>query len=231
MSENVKYAIKDLPIDERPREKLYKYGCHTLSNSELIAIIIRTGSKKKSALDLAQGILALDKIGLAFLNDCSLQELMTIEGIGKCKAAQILASVELGKRTVSCSSTYKYKICSPNDVSNLLMENMRHLKKEHFRVLLLDTKNQIISMENISIGDLNSSIVHPREVFKMAIKKSSASMILVHNHPSGDPKPSKEDVSITNRLIECGKILGINVLDHVIIGNGRYISFKEKGLL
>ncbi|WDV44692.1 DNA repair protein RadC [Clostridiaceae bacterium M8S5] len=231
MNGYVKYAIKDLPVSERPREKLYKYGCNNLSNSELIAIIIRTGSKKKSALDLAQSILALDEVGLAFLNDCSLQELTSIEGVGECKAAQILASIELGKRVISYQNEYKHKVCAPIDIARILMEDMRHLKKEHFKVVLLDTKNQIISMEKISIGDLSSSIVHPREVFKMAIKKSSASIILVHNHPSGDPRPSKEDISITERLIECGKILGINVLDHVIIGNKKYISFKEKGLL
>lgn len=227
----MKYAIKELPVSERPREKLYKYGCEHLANAELIAIIIRTGSKTKSAIDLARNVLALDDLGLAYLNDCTLQELTEINGMGKCKSAQLLAAIELGKRVMSYNKEDMIKIRSPRDIVNVIMYQMMHLKKEYFKAILLDTKNQVISIENISIGDLSSSIVHPREVFKVAIKKSSASIILAHNHPSGDPNPSREDINITKRLSDAGRILGINVIDHVIIGNEKYISFKEEGIL
>lgn len=231
MGENFNYTIKDLPIDERPREKMYKYGARALSNSELLAIIIRTGSRKSTALELSQRLLALDKMGLAYLSECSLQELTSIEGIGKCKASQILAAIELGRRISNSNGKNTVRITSPLDVSNLLMEEMRYLKKEYFKIIMLDTKNKIIAIENISIGSLNSSIVHPREVFKEAIKRSSASIILVHNHPSGDPTQSKEDISITKRLVESGDILGIKVLDHIILGDNRYTSLKERDII
>jgi len=224
------YTIKDLPTDERPREKLYKYGTKYLSNSELLAILIRTGSKAKTALEVSQNLLALDKMGLAYLSQCSVDELSTIEGIGKCKASQILAAIEIGKR-ISVHNNEVVKINSPLDVVNLLMEELKFKKREYFKIIMLNTKNVIITIENISIGSLNSSIVHPREVFKEAIKRSSASIILVHNHPSGDPTPSKEDISITNRLIECGEIIGIKVLDHIVIGYNKYTSLKEMDII
>lgn len=224
------YTIKDLPVDERPREKLYRYGAKSLSNSELLAIIIRTGSRNTSALEASRNLLSLDKMGLAFISQCSIEELSKVEGIGKCKASQILASIELGRR-ISLSNNYAMKINSPLDVSNVLMEELKYLEKEYFKIIMLNTKNVIISIEDISVGSLNSSIVHPREVFKEAIKRSSASIILVHNHPSGDPTPSKEDINITKRLIECGEILGIKVLDHIIFGYNKYTSLKEKDLI
>lgn len=224
------YTIKDLPVDERPREKLYRYGAKSLSNSELLAIIIRTGSRNTSALEASRNLLSLDKMGLAFISQCSIEQLSKVEGIGKCKASQILASIELGRR-ISLSNNYAIKINSPLDVSNVLMEELKYLEKEYFKIIMLNTKNVIISIEDISVGSLNSSIVHPREVFKEAIKRSSASIILVHNHPSGDPTPSKEDINITKRLIECGEILGIKVLDHIIFGYNKYTSLKEKDLI
>ncbi|MTI68771.1 MAG: JAB domain-containing protein [Firmicutes bacterium] len=226
-----KYTIKDLPLDERPREKLYKKGVKSLSNSELLAIIIRTGNKNKSALEISQTLLTLDKEGLLYLSECSVDELTLIDGIGRCKAAQILSALELGKRSIKYRNVETKKITSPLDVSNLLMDDMKNLKKEYFKIIMLNTKNRIISIEDISVGSLNSSIVHPREVFKSAIKRSSASLILVHNHPSGDPEPSKEDINITKRLVECGKILGIKVLDHIILGNNRYVSLKEEDVV
>ncbi len=228
---NKEYTIKDLPITERPREKLARYGANSLSNTELVAIIIRTGYKEETAIDLAQRILSIDKEGIVYLSNVTLEELIKIKGIGKCKAAQILAAVELGKRISTYVADEKIKVNSPNTILNLLMEEMRHLKKEHFKTIILDTKNQVISIENISVGNLNQSIVHPREVFNLAIKKSANSVILVHNHPSGDPTPSLEDVNVTNRLVEAGNIVGIKVLDHIIIGDNKYISFKEKNLI
>lgn len=231
MNNKVNYTIKELPIDERPREKLYKYGPKILSDAELLAIIIRTGSRNESSVNLARRILDLDNIGLSFLKECSIQELTKVQGIGKCKAAQILAAIELGRRVTNIKKNNIKRITSPLDVKRLLMDDMKDLKKEYFKGIMLDTKNNIICIEDISIGSLNSSIVHPREVFKIAIKRSSASIILIHNHPSGDPTPSKEDINITHRLIEVGDIVGIKILDHIIIGDNKYISFKEEDII
>jgi DNA repair protein RadC len=222
-----------LPKEERPRERLERYGAQVLSDAELLALLIRTGTPAESALVLAQRILKGDgaKSGLAFVADSSIEELSRIKGIGLAKSVQIKAAVELGRRISSYTGQNPTVINTPVDVKNLLMEEMRFLEKEHFKVILLNIKNHVISVEDISVGSLNSSIVHPREVFKPAIRRSSASMILVHNHPSGDPTPSREDIEITRRLIEAGKILGIEVVDHVIIGNGIYISLREKGII
>lgn len=228
---NCNYTIKDMPKEERPREKLYKYGPKMLSNSELLAIIIRTGSKKNTALELSNRVLSLDQSGLEFLSQSSLEELMAVEGIGRCKAAQILSAIELGKRLAAYNKQDSLQITSPLDVVNLLMEEMRNFKKEYFKIIMLNIKNKIIAINDISIGSLNSSIVHPREVFKDAIKRSSASIILTHNHPSGDPTPSRQDIAVSKRLYECGELLGIKVLDHIIIGNNKYISLKEKNLI
>ncbi|RKL63944.1 JAB domain-containing protein [Thermoanaerobacteraceae bacterium SP2] len=227
------FTIKDLPKEERPRERLERYGAQVLSDAELLALLIRTGTPTESALVLAQRILKGDgaKSGLAFVADSSIEELSKIKGIGLAKSVQIKAAVELGRRISSYNGQNPTVINTPVDVKNLLMEEMRFLEKEHFKVILLNIKNHVISVEDVSVGSLNSSIVHPREVFKPAIRRSSASMILVHNHPSGDPAPSREDVEITRRLIEAGKILGIEVVDHVIIGNGVYISLREKGII
>ncbi|EOC99828.1 RadC family protein [Caldisalinibacter kiritimatiensis] len=231
MGDYTSYTIKDLPEDERPREKLYKYGSKVLSNSELLAIIIRTGNKEDTAIGISQRMLALNNKGLQFLAEAEIGDLTRIKGVGKCKAAQILAAIELGRRISKTVAKEKVKVNSPLHVANLVMEDMRYLKKEYFKIILLDTKNQVITINEISVGSLNASIVHPREVFKEAILKSSASIILVHNHPSGDPTPSREDINITNRIIEAGKIIGIDVLDHIVIGDGIYFSFKEENLI
>lgn len=231
MDNNNNYTIKNIPENERPREKLIKYGAHTLSNSELLAIILRVGSKKDTALTLAQKILNLNNKGLKNIAEANSEELKKFHGISDAKAAQILAVTELSKRISALQAEERMKISSPQDISMLLMEEMRYLKKEYFKIVLLDTKNKIIKVVNISVGNLNSSIVHPREVFIEAIKRSSASMILVHNHPSGEVKPSKEDINITKRLTEAGNIIGIKILDHIIIGDGVYISFKEQGII
>lgn len=227
---NNRYTIKDLPLNERPREKLSKYGVRSLSNAELIAVIIRTGQRDDTAIDLANRILSIDSSGIAFLKDASIEELKTIKGIGDCKAAQIQAAIELGKR-ISSNRGKKIKVDSPLVLVDLLMEKMRYLKKEHFKIAILDTKNQIISIERISVGNLNASIVHPREVFNIAIRRSANAIILIHNHPSGDPAPSTEDINITNRLIEAGSIIGIKVLDHIIIGDDNYVSFKQRNII
>ena len=223
-------TIKQMAEDERPREKLVKYGANSLSNTELLAILIRTGTKNASAIDVAQQILSTNQNGLRVLTDSTVEELSSIKGIGLSKAAQMLAAIELGKRLAVISNNIQ-SIKSPKDVSNLFMEEMRYYKKEYFKILLLNTKNEIITSDLVSIGSLNSSLVHPREVFVNAIKKSASSIILVHNHPSGNTRPSEEDINITKRLIEVGKIIGIDVLDHIIIGDGSYCSLKEQAII
>lgn len=223
-------TIKDLPVDLRPRERLRREGAETLSDIELLAILLRTGTATFSAIDLATAMLGRFD-SLKSLVQASVEELSSIKGIGLAKASQIKAALELGKRLAGAGAPVRVKISCPEDVVKLVMEEMRYLDREHFRALLLNTKNQVIFQDLISIGNLNSSTVHPRELFKNAIKKSAAALILIHNHPSGDPTPSKEDVEITRRLSETGKIIGIEILDHIIIGDNNYISFKTKGLL
>lgn len=219
--------IKDLPESERPYEKLEKYGAERLTDAELLAIIIKTGTKKETSVSLAQRILGKAQRVVSGMNDISLQELTNISGIGRVKAIQIKAVLELGKRFVSYKKCDKIYIKTPNDVADYLMEDMRTLNKEHVKGILLNTKNQLIKIIDISIGSLNSSIVHPREVFSEAIKCSAASLIVVHNHPSGDCTPSSEDISITKRLHSAGQILGVELVDHIIIGDQKYTSLKE----
>lgn len=225
-----KYTMKSLPLSERPREKLQKEGAQALSVAELLAIIIKTGNRDTSALGLANSLLSNSSNGIAGVMDMSIEEMKEIKGIGLAKAAQLTAAFELGRRALAFQAE-KTKITHPSDVCNYFINRMSHLKKEHFNILMLDNKNYIIEDHNVSIGSLNSAIVHPREVFKHAIKRSSASIILVHNHPSGNTDPSKEDIAITKRLVECGNIIGIDVLDHIIIGKDDYFSLKEKSII
>jgi len=226
-----KYTIMEIPKDERPREKLLKYGSKSLSNSELIGILLRVGSKKDTAITLGQKILRENEKGLLNLVNATPESLNKYHGISNAKAATLLAAVELGKRISTTKAEETFKITSPQDVSALVMEDMRYYKKEYFKIILLDTKNKVLDIKTISIGSLNSSIVHPREVFLEAVVKSSASIILLHNHPSGEVQPSREDINITNRLIKAGEIMGIKVLDHIIIGDGTYLSFKEENII
>lgn len=224
------FKIIDLPEGERPRERLFRYGVEALSNAELLAIILRSGTKKENILNLSSRIIKKNG-GLNGLLNSDFEDFTNLYGIGKAKAAQLVALVEISKRFKSYKDGDEYKISSPKDAVELIMEEMRSLKQEHLKVIMLNTKNAVIFIKDVSIGSLNSSIVHPREVFCDAIKKSSASIIVCHNHPSGDPTPSNEDINITYRLKECGKLLGVDLLDHLIIGNGKYISLKEKGIL
>jgi len=224
-----KSGIKNMPQEMRPREKMQARGAESLSEVELLAIILGNGTRNMSALDLAQQLLVLFK-GLRNIREASLEDITRVKGIGPAKAISIKAAIELGRRT-ALEVKIKDFINSPDDVSRLLMEEMRYYDREHFCVLYLDRKGGLVIKEDVSVGGLSSSIVHPREVFKTAVKCSAASIILVHNHPSGDPTPSREDIEITRRLIEAGSIMGIEVLDHLIIGQNKYCSLKEKGLL
>ncbi|MGM0471350.1 MAG: RadC family protein [Bacillota bacterium] len=221
-------TIKDLPKEERPREKLIKWGVNTLSTVELLALIIRTGSQSDTALELASKLLSHSG-GLKFIHELSIEELQEVKGVGVVKATQIRAAIELGQRIRVANQEVKQVITSPQDVANLLLAKLSFVSREHFITLLLDTKNQVLAIEEVSVGSLSNSVVHPREVFKSAIKRSSAAIIVAHNHPSGNPEPSSADIAITKRLQEAGKIIGIEVLDHLIIGNEDYISLKESG--
>jgi DNA repair protein RadC len=219
-----------MALEERPREKMLKQGEKTLSNAELLAILLRTGTKNKNAIELANYIINKDLQGIRSLQDLTIEELCEIDGIGKSKASQIKAALELGVR-ISSAKPNKYKVKNPWDIYKYYMESLRYEQKEIFKVVLLNTKNEIITDVDVSVGTLNSSLVHPREVFKEAIKRSSNKMILIHNHPSGSVEPSNEDKNITDRLIKCGEIIGIEVIDHIIIGDGLYYSFKENMII
>ncbi|MCG0278157.1 MAG: DNA repair protein RadC [Thermanaeromonas sp.] len=222
-------TIKDLPEDLRPRERMLAFGAQALSNAELLAILLRTGNPQETALEVAQRLLSQPG-GLRYLAEVSLEELKAQKGIGLAKAAQIKAAIELGRR-LAAFRPERPLIKRPADAACLLMDEMRYLDREHFRTISLNTKNRVLAIDNVAVGSLNSSYVHPREVFKGPVRRSAAAVILVHNHPSGDPAPSLEDIQVTRRLVEAGKVLGIEVLDHLILGDGSFVSMKEKGLL
>jgi len=223
-----KVKIKEIPKQERPRERLIRLGAGALSDAELLAIILRTGSKKENVLNLASRI--LKDYNLKELANASISKLKAIYGISDAKAAQVIACFELGRRAENFRGEEKIKIRSSLDVYNLLHGKTCMLKKEAFFGVYLNTKNMVIKEETISIGSLSANIVHPREVFKSAVELSAAGVILVHNHPSGDPSPSEEDVKLTKKVAEAGEVMGIKVLDHVIIGDKKFVSLKEQGL-
>lgn len=205
-------------------------GAASLSVAELLAIIIRTGTTALTAIQLAD--LLLKRFGsLEVLALAEVEEISQLKGIGQAKAVQIKAALELGTRLLTLRAKKREGIRNGEDVFHLLLPTMRYLDKEYFKAIFLDTKNQVLQVKDISIGSLNASIVHPRELFKGAIRVSSASIILVHNHPSGDPSPSPEDIEITKRLWEAGQILGIKILDHIIIGDNKYVSLKERKII
>lgn len=218
--------IKDISKENRPRERFLKNGAMSLSDAELLAVILQKGSKKENVVDMSNRLLS--KHGIDKLCDLSLKELQEIDGIGPAKAMQIKALFEFNKRH-SLSRQNGKPIKSAKDVYDYASQRLNSNDKEHFMILHLDSKNRIIKDEVISIGTLNASIIHPREIFKSAIKESANSIILVHNHPSGDSEPSAEDEQVTEKLFEAGELLSIKVLDHVIIGKDNYHSFKEKG--
>ncbi|MCX7913709.1 MAG: DNA repair protein RadC [Thermodesulfovibrionales bacterium] len=222
--------VKDWPEGERPTERLLKYGCENLSDAQLLAIILRTGGDK-GVLNLAIELLNRFKT-LKEIDASSVKELSAIKGLGKAKIAQIKAAFELGKRLMIESGEDSPTFLSSRNVYSYFAPRFKNVKKEFFIAILLNTKNKLIKeFVKISEGTLTNSLIHPREAFKEAIRESAASVIFVHNHPSGDPSPSAEDIAITNRLKKAGDILGIPVIDHIIIGDGKYISLKEEGFL
>ncbi|SMG58092.1 RadC family protein [Paenibacillus aquistagni] len=220
--------LRDLPEEDRPRERMKHAGAEALSLVELLAILLRTGTKNESALLVAQRI--LNHTGsLHNLADMTFAELTAIKGIGTAKALELLACLELGRRMAKTRMEEQALIRRPQDAAMLVMESMRYYKQEHFVCLFLNIKNKVLAQETISIGTLDASLVHPREVFRAAIRHGCASVICIHNHPSGDPTPSHEDIAITRRLMEAGELVGIEVLDHIVIGDKRYVSLKEQG--
>lgn len=224
--------VRDLPKEERPREKLLLKGAKSLSNAELLAILLRTGTKNDSVLQVAEKLLIhYQNNGLAGIWNLSPKEFSRIKGIGTVKAITVIAALELGMRLAEEPSKQRFVIRSPKDVADYVMPRLRYEKKEHFMVMLLNTKNHVLATPIISIGSLNASIVHPREVFREAIRYSAASVILIHNHPSGDPTPSQEDKLVTSKLVQAGTLMDIAVLDHIIIGDSKYISIKEEGMI
>lgn len=220
--------VRDLPFQERPQERLEKYGASCLSNAELLAVILRSGTARDGVLVLA-GKLLKTFGGLNGVLEADFQELTAITGIKAAKATQIQAVSEIAKRYGNFRSGDEYRITTPEDAADLVMNEMRDLKREVLKVLILNTKNIVTGSVDASVGTLSSSIVHPRDIFRDAIKRNAASIILVHNHPSGDPTPSGDDINSTRRVREAGRIIGIELLDHIIIGEGRFTSLKEKG--
>ena len=223
-------GIHKWPQTERPRERLLCEGAESLSDSQLLAILLRVGRQEASAVKVGMEVLESDG-GVSGLLHCSAEELCTVPGVGPAKAAQIIAAVELGKRAVSAPLTTGMRIGSSADLFKHYHARLRDLRHEIFAVVLLDAKHQVIRDVTVSEGSLTLSIVHPREVFIPAMRASAAAVIFLHNHPSGDPTPSQEDRVLTSRLVSAGTLLGIQVLDHVIVGDGRYVSFADQGWL
>ncbi|MBF0328570.1 MAG: DNA repair protein RadC [Nitrospirae bacterium] len=222
--------VKDWPESERPRERLLNNGPEALSDAQLLAIILRTGSGKTNVMELSLSLLEEFR-SLKNIDDASAAELSKINGLGTAKIAQLKAAFEIGKRMMADPKDNRPVLSSSSAVYSFLSPALRHIKKEKFLCLMLDAKNRLLREHLVSEGTLTNSVIHPREAFKEAIKESAASVIFVHNHPSGDPTPSKEDISITERLKSTGNIVGITVLDHLIIGDGRYVSLNEQGLM
>ena len=227
----VKYQplIRELPAQERPRERLKQYGAASLSNSELLAIILRTGAASESVLNLSTRLLARFR-GLTGLARAGFGELCQEHGLGEAKAAQIKATLELSRRILSTEEAERATVKSPGDVANLLQAEMGSLQQEELRLVLLDTKNQVLSIPQVYKGSVNTSFIRIGELFRDAVRENCPALVVVHNHPSGDPTPSPEDIKVTEQIVEAGKLLNIDVLDHLVIGHQRYISLKERGL-
>lgn len=223
--------VQDLPVWEKPREKLLRDGASRLTNAELLALLLRTGTADKPVMELAAEILSLNGNGLRYLTECCPEDLRKVRGLGDAKICTLLVAAELGRRIASTQSEAKERICGSGDIVNLYMEKVRYYRQEHFFCLLFDSRGGIIEEKEVSVGDLNSAQANPREVFAGAIRRNASSVAFIHNHPSGDPTPSQADLATTRRLVDAGNLLGIPVIDHIIIGDGTYVSFKEEGTL
>jgi DNA repair protein RadC len=221
--------IRDLPAGERPRERLRARGAAALSNAELLAILLRTGTQEESVLNLAARLLSRFQ-GLPGLARASFGELCAQSGMGEAKAAQLQAALELGRRLLSLGPGERVVVSSPQDIANLLMAEMGFLEQEHLRLVLLNTKNQVMGIPEVYRGSVNTSLIRVAELFREAVRENCPALIVVHNHPSGDPTPSAEDIAVTEQMVAAGKLLDIEVLDHLVIGGQRYVSLKERGV-
>lgn len=223
--------IKDIPVRERPVEKALEYGVDSLSNTELLAVILgNSGIRDKSVLSLAEELISSGN-GLAFLAECSPEELMKFRGIGAKKAVRLLGCVELGKRISRLSVKPGQTISSSADIADMFMDELKFQKQEYLKVLLLNAQGGVISTKTVTMGTLTESLVHPREVFREAVKRSAAAIAIVHNHPSGDNRPSAYDRDVTSRIAEAGNLMGIKLIDHIIVGDKGYFSFRDEGLM
>ena len=223
-------TIKELPLDERPREKMKERGAQAMGNSELLAILLRTGAAQESALRLAENLLEREG-GLAGLGHATLEEVEQVRGIGEAKAVTLMAAMELGRRVASLAPQDRTAIRTPEDVAALLMPRFRYETRESFVAVLLSTKNHVLKTAVISVGSLNASIVHPRELFREAINASAAAVIVAHNHPSGDPTPSRDDIQLTRAIADAAKPLGIQLHDHLVIARTGHVSLRAQGLI
>lgn len=227
----IKYSlmIRDMAEDDRPRERLQRVGAEAVSTAELLAIVLRTGNPGESVVRLAERLLVQFR-HLPGLARATIAELTVVKGIGPAKAVEIKAALEIGRRLLAAAPEERPRVSSPGDAANLLMSEMMFLEQEHLRLILLDTRNRVLSMPTLYVGSLNSSVVRVGELFRAAIRENAAALIVAHNHPSGDPSPSPEDVNVTRQIVRAGKLLDIDVLDHIVIGQQRFVSLKERGL-
>ncbi len=225
-SQNRHLTVKELPERIRPRERLISQGASSVSDTELLAIILSTGKKGQTSLDLSQRLIKKFE-SLLELGRADYQELVALKGVGRAKACQILAAFELSRRVGLLANERKAQITSPDEAARILMPTLSYLSQEHFCALILDTKRRLIKLSKIAIGALNTAIVYPREVFRPALKANASAIIVAHNHPSGDAQPSEEDIRLTGRLFEAGKILGVDLLDHIVIGANCYSSLRQ----
>lgn len=223
-------TLLSLPKEERPRERLAKYGAEALSNAELLALILRTGSQGETAVDVGNKLLKMYDGNLRELFTADVNELSKIKGLGFAKAIQLKTCLELAKRIFEYKPE-KNQVRSTQDVVNMLMPELRFEKQEKLFAVFLGTKNYLIKRKLVSVGGIDINVFKPKEILYMAVRENSSAMIIVHNHPSGDPEPSEDDVKITKKLVEAGKVIGIPLLDHIIIGDGTYISMKERGII
>lgn len=225
-------SIKELKTEERPYEKCEKFGAENLTNIELLAILLRSGTRGENSLQLAEKILypPFSQEGILNLHHWSYEQLMQVKGIGKVKAMQILCLSELAKRLAKAGAGKSLNFQSPESIAKYYMEDMRHQQQEIMKLLMFNTKTRLIGESDISKGTVNAAVISPRELFVEALQKNAVSIILLHNHPSGDPQPSKEDILVTRRVRDAGIMVGVELLDHIIIGNNRYVSMREKKL-
>ncbi len=223
------YRIADMPIDERPRERLARLGAQALAEPELLAILLRVGVEGESAVQVGQRLLKVFD-GLTGLHRVPFDELCNQRGIGEAKAAQIKAAIELGRRLMLKSPDERPPINSPADAAALVSHEMSALEQENLRVILLDTRNRVLGINEIYKGSVSSSQIHVGEIFKTAIRRNAPALIVVHNHPSGDPTPSPDDIVVTRAIVQAGKLLDVEALDHLVVGRGKFVSMKERGL-